>query len=94
VAVLPQAPEEAGVAEYIVLAEAVAQDGIDPAGLEDPHSTVPLATEALPVSVAIVAHTLATAVSATSSDSPRSPVQWGVGIPLRPPASRGSSSGS
>ena len=43
---LPQAPEAAGVAEYIVLAEDVAQDGIDPAGPEDPHSTVPLATEA------------------------------------------------
>ena len=38
--------EAAGVAEYIVSTEAVAQDGIDPAGPEDPHSTVPLATEA------------------------------------------------
>ena len=34
-----------GVAEYIVLAEVIAQDEIDPAGPEDAHSTVPLATE-------------------------------------------------
>ena len=59
---------------------------------QDPHSTAPLATEARPVSVAIVAHTLATAVSATSSDSQRPPVQWGAGIPIGNRASRGSSS--
>ena len=39
VSLLPQAPEAAGIAEYIVLAEAVAQDEINPAGPEDPHST-------------------------------------------------------
>ena len=81
---LPQAPEAAGVAEYIVLAEAVAQDRIIPAGPEDLYSTIPLATEAHPVSVAIRAHTLATAMSVTNSDSIRPRVQWGVGIPLRP----------
>ena len=84
--------EAAGVAEYIVLAEAVAQDRIIPAGPEDLYSTIPLATEAHPVSVAIRAHTLATAMSVTNSDSIRPRVQWGVGIPLRPSTSRGSSS--
>jgi len=92
VSLLPQAPEAAGVAEYIVLAEAVAQDGIDPAGPEDQHIPLPVATEARPVSVAIRAQTVATAVSATSSSSTRPPVQWGVGIPLRPSPRRGSSS--
>ena len=33
--VLPQAPEAAGVAEYIVLAETVTQIGIDPTGPAD-----------------------------------------------------------
>ena len=37
VSFLPQALEAAGVAEYIVLAEAVAQDGTDPAGPEGQH---------------------------------------------------------
>ena len=44
---LPQASEAAGVAEYIVFAEAVAQDGIDPAGQDDKEIPVALATEAL-----------------------------------------------
>jgi hypothetical protein len=92
VSLLLQAPEAAGVAEYVVLAEAVAQDGIAPTRPKDPHSTVPSAMEAQPVSVAIRAHTLATAVSATSSDSTQAPVQWGVGIPLRSSSNRGSSS--
>ena len=83
--ILPQAPEEAGVAECIVLTEAVAQGEIDPAGPENPQSTVPLATQARPVVVAVVAHTLATAVSGTSSDSQRPPVQWRVGIPIEVP---------
>ena len=52
VSLLPQAPEAAGVAEYIVLAEAVAQDGIDPTGPEDQHNPLPVATQARPVSVA------------------------------------------
>ena len=66
------------------------QDGIKPAGPEDPHSTIPLVTEARPVSVATRVHTVATAVSVTNSDSTRPPVQWGVGIPLRPSTSSGS----
>ena len=90
----PQAPEAAGVAEYIVLVEAVAQIGIDPARPEDPNIPIALATEALPVSVATRAHTTATAVSATSSDSTRPPIQWGVGIPVHSSTSRGSSSRS
>ena len=90
--ILPQAPEEAGVAECIVLTEAVAQGEIDPAGPENPQSTVPLATQARPVVVTVVAHTLATAVSGTSLDSQRPPVQGGVGIPIGNRANRGSSS--
>ena len=35
---------------------------------------------------------MSTAVSATSSDSKRPPVQWGVGIPIGNRATRGSSS--
>jgi hypothetical protein len=86
VSFLPQAPEAAGEAEYIVLAEAVAQDQ---------HSTVPLATYAQLVSVATArANTLATVEPASSSGSQRPPVQWGVGIPLRPSSSRGTSSRS
>ena len=46
VSLLPQAPEAAGVAEYIVLAEAVAQDGIDPTGPEDQHNPLPVTTQA------------------------------------------------
>ena len=50
--ILPQTPEAAGIAEYIVLVEAVAQIGIDPAGPEDPHIPIASATDALPASVA------------------------------------------
>ena len=84
-AFLPQAPKAAGVAEYIVLAEAVVQDGIHPTGQEDPHIPIASATEALPVLVATRVPAIATAVS-------RPLIQWGVGIPLRPSHRRGSSS--
>ena len=50
VSILPQAPEAAGVAEYIVLAEAVAQVGIVPDGPADQHIPVAVATEAPPLS--------------------------------------------
>ena len=90
--ILPQAQEVAGVAEYIVLAEAVAQIGMDSAGTEDQHLPIASATDALPASVATRIPTIATAVSATSSDSTRPPARWGVGIPIRSSASRSSSS--
>ena len=90
--ILPQAQEVAGVAEYVVLAEAVAQIGMDSVGTEDPHILIAPATDALPASVATRVPTIATAVSATSSDSTRPPVQWGVGIPIRSSTSRSSSS--
>jgi hypothetical protein len=51
VSILPQEPEAAGVAEYIVLAEAEAQVGIAPDGPADQHIPVAVATEAPPVSV-------------------------------------------
>jgi hypothetical protein len=88
VSVLPQAPEASDVAEYIVLAEVVAQDGIDPTRLRDPLSTVPSAIEARPVAVAVVAQPLATAASGASSSSQRPPVRWGAGIPIGPQTTR------
>jgi hypothetical protein len=92
VSILPQAPEAAGVAEYIVLAEAIAQAGIDPTGPAEQHIPVALATESSPLSVATRVPPIATAVSATSSDSTRLPIQWGVGMPLRSATNRSSSS--
>ena len=89
--ILPQAPEAAGVAEYIVLAEAVAQVGIDPAGPADQHIPAALATEAPPVSVATRVPAIAVAVSDISYDAAR-PSQWGRGIPSRPSSRSGSSS--
>jgi len=92
VSILPPAPEAVGVAEYIVLAEAIAQVGIDPTRPADQHIPVALATEAPPLSFAARVPPIATAVAATSSDSIRLPTQWGVGIPLRSSTSRSSSS--
>jgi len=92
VSILPPAPEAVGVAEYIVLAEAIAQVGIDPTRPADQHIPVALATEAPPLSFAARVPPIATAVAATSSDSTRLPTQWGVGIPLRSSTSRSSSS--
>ena len=88
--ILPLAPEAAGVAEYIVLAEAVSQVGIAPDGPADQHIPVAVATEAPPVSVATVIPAVAVAVSDISYDAARPP-QWGRGIPSRP-SSRSSSS--
>ena len=88
---LPQAPEAAGVAEYIVLAEAVAQIGIDPAGPEDQHILVALATKALPGTVATRAPTVVVAVSDVNYAAAR-PSQWGRGIPVRSSTSSSSSS--
>ena len=91
VSILPQAPEAAGVAEYIVLAETIAQVGIDPAGPEGQLIPVALATEALPGSVATRAPTMAVAVFDVSSAATR-PSQWGRGIPVRSSTSSSSSS--
>jgi len=83
VSLLPQAPEAASVAEYIVLAEAVAQVGIAPDGPADQHIPVAVATEAPPVSVATMVPAIAVAVSDISHDAARSS-QWGRGIPSHP----------
>ena len=82
VSLLPQAPEAAGVAEYIVFAEAVAQDGIDPAGQDDKDIPVALATEAL-LSQSQQGPTTAVAVSDISYDSTRPPT-WEGGFQYIP----------
>ena len=65
--------------------------GIDPAEPEGQHIPVALATEALPVSVATRAPTVAVVVSDIRYDSTRPPT-WGRGIPVRSSTSSGSSS--